>query len=408
MDDQLSPKESKKVQSHLYVCSACRRELEELRAVSKLVAGLPEKPLPAGFLARLERKRRVIRDSKPKSFWILPYPVRVAAFAMSSVIVFLVVQDTFTKKDPAIIEQMIQEEMIRQSSAQLNKAPSALSSLPAFGGRGVTKIRVSRTKEDGSSGSEIARLNRSIAREKSIRAAKKRISSPKTAPPPKPVVALGPAASGPADAYESPGEFAARRLEEQKKALGIEEIIPPPAVEGESDEIFLDRRATTPHRRMADIFGQRSGRALGFAPTKVGYERDAPPAARLPGNTPALLNIMKAARGAGAGGFGAKEKREAARPGALIRSGEQRASVWLAHGISSPEPQVDFAKEMLVVVYEAADGRDAVIVSVKEEKGRLVVRYRYQPAVEKTPGDGTSYYRLIPLSDRPVIFEQDP
>ena len=82
--------------------------------------------------------------------------------------------------------------------------------------------------------------------------------------------------------------------------------------------------------------------------------------------------------------------------------------MWLTRGISSPEPRADFAKEMIVVVYESRDGRDAVILSVKETGGRIVVRYRYQPAVEKIPGVDPSNYRVIPRSDRPVTFEQVP
>ena len=92
----------------------------------------------------------------------------------------------------------------------------------------------------------------------------------------------------------------------------------------------------------------------------------------------------------------------------LIRSGEQRAAVWLDRGISSPEPQADFAKEMIIMVYEDPNGRDAVILSVQKEQGRIVVRYRYRPTVEKTPESAVSYYRVIPRSDRPVTFEQVP
>lgn len=58
IDDKLTDADRRKVDSHLFACQDCRLELDELKAVTKMVGHLRSRPLPAGFMDRLERRRR--------------------------------------------------------------------------------------------------------------------------------------------------------------------------------------------------------------------------------------------------------------------------------------------------------------------------------------------------------------
>lgn len=71
--------------------------------------------------------------------------------------------------------------------------------------------------------------------------------------------------------------------------------------------------------------------------------------------------------------------------------------------LQAPLPDVDFDKQMLLVLHRAGDR----VVSVAPDAGRLVVRYRKTlPAADKDapPFD----IRVVDRSDLPVIFQELP
>ena len=73
-------------------CADCKAELESLREVSKLVAGLPKEPLPTGFLERLQRRREGA-SSAPAGAWLAgwtPVHSRAAAFAAAGVVALFI------------------------------------------------------------------------------------------------------------------------------------------------------------------------------------------------------------------------------------------------------------------------------------------------------------------------------
>jgi anti-sigma factor RsiW len=69
------------LEARLAASADLRRELEELRAVSKAVKELPKQPLPPGFLARLQARRA--RGDAPRDWVFLPPSLRPAVLALS-------------------------------------------------------------------------------------------------------------------------------------------------------------------------------------------------------------------------------------------------------------------------------------------------------------------------------------
>ncbi|MBI4375816.1 MAG: zf-HC2 domain-containing protein [Elusimicrobia bacterium] len=99
LDGRLEAGQAERVSRHLQDCSRCRGELEELRSLSDLLRNLPRKALPAGFVERLEMKRR---EGAASTRFLLPAPLRMAAYAMSAAVVALVVYDRF-QPEPAML-----------------------------------------------------------------------------------------------------------------------------------------------------------------------------------------------------------------------------------------------------------------------------------------------------------------
>lgn len=90
LDGALPEAERGRVEEHLRGCPDCAAHAEDLKSVSKLVSSLPRKPLPVGFLQRLNRKAAGPRES-PSLSWLPAGPVRLAAFAATGILVTLIV-----------------------------------------------------------------------------------------------------------------------------------------------------------------------------------------------------------------------------------------------------------------------------------------------------------------------------
>ncbi|MEK7744013.1 MAG: zf-HC2 domain-containing protein, partial [Elusimicrobiota bacterium] len=89
LDGALSEEERGRVDEHLRACADCAAHLEGLRSVSKLVSSLPKKPLPTGFLQRLNRRAAAPQES-PFTLWLPAGPARMAAFAATGILVSLI------------------------------------------------------------------------------------------------------------------------------------------------------------------------------------------------------------------------------------------------------------------------------------------------------------------------------
>jgi hypothetical protein len=90
IDNELPAAEAAAVAAHLSACPACAAELGALKGASRFVRDLPLKPLPAGFMARLQARRAggAAAPAASLSSWFGPRPL---AFAAAVVVVALVI-----------------------------------------------------------------------------------------------------------------------------------------------------------------------------------------------------------------------------------------------------------------------------------------------------------------------------
>jgi hypothetical protein len=95
-----------------------------------------------------------------------------------------------------------------------------------------------------------------------------------------------------------------------------------------------------------------------------------------------------------------------------VRTADEWSKLWARHAGQRPRPEVDFSREMVIAVFagsRATAGFGIEIVSVQEESGGLVVRFR-----EKRPRRGavtaqviTSPFEIIAVPrSASVRFEQ--
>lgn len=194
LDQALPGPEKRRVESHLAGCAGCREELSLLRSVSSLVSGLPRRPLPAGFLQRLERRRNPRRDIPSPWPFTLPFPARAAAFGLSSLLVMFVLRDKiqvlFPVSPTAMISDSQDEERLRLEHSQ----PLPTEALPGRAGRSGAGKPLARAK-GAPIDSRLAALDK----------------------------------AHPAKAEEAPytNEELQKNLDAEKERMGIKKIVPP-------------------------------------------------------------------------------------------------------------------------------------------------------------------------------------
>lgn len=99
LDGALPAAERLALEARLSASADLRRELEDLRAVSRAVKALPKEPLPPGFIARLQARRA--RGETPRRDWVfLPPAMRPVALALSCGVVALVIWDKVAVEPP--------------------------------------------------------------------------------------------------------------------------------------------------------------------------------------------------------------------------------------------------------------------------------------------------------------------
>src|ERR1700733_491937 len=91
LDGMLADNDRLKAEAHLAACPDCRRELKELKAVSKMVSELPQEPLPAGFMERLQQRREAESGSRWFAGWSMTDWARPMALAFCAIAVIVVV-----------------------------------------------------------------------------------------------------------------------------------------------------------------------------------------------------------------------------------------------------------------------------------------------------------------------------
>jgi hypothetical protein len=343
--------------------------------LSSLMKSLPQQPLPPGFMQRLERRRRAEADgaSAPAGAgYLLPLPARVAAFALSCVVVSLVVYD----KLPSL----------RSGSSFVSGA--AVENLPS------TALSVSDVEQARANGT-----GRRLLRARGepfdagafAKSAKAQFAARAAAP-------AAPAASG---AAQPTNEELQAGLEREKRRMGVKRLVAPPPPE------------------VAAVLKLRAG-------IDAQMLKASPPAPELGGAaTPALLAQTDSLSGGGAAAAkplavekgapvaaAALDAAPAAAEGLLLKSAEERAKAWSERGMHAAPPTVDFGVNMVALVV-APDLKTAVeIIGVDTRADRVVVRYRLFPRMAEVASvarSGSSLvrayqFRVIPRTARPVVF----
>jgi hypothetical protein len=471
--------------AHVASCEACRRELASLKAVSKLVADLPQAELPVGFMARLERRRRT-ETAAPAGFsWsgLTPgqSPWRLAGFAATGVLVSLIFfrevryrlapemlgDAAFSGEDTGIRSDKPSDLALQAEEGDLAAARQAAVSRGAWTGLADDAPQAS------------ARSARSEAESAAPAGEARTLAAPGFA-------GAGLKAGAPARARLSPkgapldagasasNEQLVAHLEKEKARMGIREIVPPSGPAAAAPDGLPDRplskdeamdymRSMTRHlsrlnqdanakKRPTVELGGATPRIIGSADGSQPLEAEAkkadvaakaagagslamvrgtkgarvdepasfepPPMRRPPFMSPA--GAPPASGGAGGappaaprpltprgfwsatlGGLGTDG-------GAVITKAEDWADLWRRVGRSEPLPAVDFAKEMAVAVFAARDEenrRSVEIVSLSEESGSLLIRYRLKAEGVKAPS--APYHVVVaPKSELPFEFVQ--
>lgn len=489
--------EKKGLEDHLSACEACRKELAGFKAVSKLVADLPQAELPVGFMARLERRRREA-EAAPAAF-ALPSasPWRYAGFAATGLLVGLIFFNevryrlapqmlgdaAFSEEDTGIRTSVNVGLADADDAGELAAARQAAVQRGAWQGlsegaapqSAPSPMSVPQESAGAAGAADQAEGRRELAMPKSAAG----FSSVLKTAPSRARLRAGGAPLGVEDSATN--EEIQANLEAEKEKMGIRAIVAPGAptpslTDGipdrplSKDEAMdymrtmtrnltrLNRDADAKKRPTIDlgtgatprILGDKDdSQPLGKAAAKTAAKQtaaeakgslamvrgsvrvdepasfDPPPLRRVPSPplTPPAAAASPAAAGPGAASGGAAAP-SAPRPltprgfwsstlggpgadgGAVITKPEDWADLWRRVGRSEPLPPVDFTKEMAVAVFAARDeeNRRAVeIVSLSEESGSLMIRYRLKDEGVKAPS--APYHVVVaPKSELPFEF----
>ncbi|MDD5628252.1 MAG: anti-sigma factor [Elusimicrobia bacterium] len=379
LDGVLSDAERGRVEAHLKGCAECRAGLEELRQVSALVRGLPQKPLPAGFLRRLESRRRTPERAEGWASWLAPRSVAWAACAFT--VMFVTYKTWNLRTLPAAVSG---------AASGLNApppAPAASRPLELLSTADLVAKAKEQKREEG-----IAALSGAGGADEGAGVSAAGLAAP-AAPRGFGGRAIGEAPAG-KPAYSN--EALQKHLEAERVRLGIQRIVTPNSVV----------RAL---RGVARDLSPAAGQSL---------DKESLPAP-VAGRTTTLLSRPQGpgrSKAEGAlvppddfsGGAAPVKMRKADVPlpaavpvetGRVVYSAEESLRLWREQGLPGSAPSVDFSKDMLVVLL----GR-ARIESVAPAADRIVVGFR---PLDSAPQPGQRW-RVVPRSGLPVVFQPLP
>ncbi len=88
LDGELDPQERRQVELHISDCADCRREMERLRKMVRLVGGMERPEVPAQLWEATQRKLATSSD-QPIRIWVFRKPVWAIAPAAAAVLMML-------------------------------------------------------------------------------------------------------------------------------------------------------------------------------------------------------------------------------------------------------------------------------------------------------------------------------
>jgi len=484
------------LETHLGACESCRKEVAGFKAVSKLVADLPQSELPIGFMARLERRRRE-GEAAPAAFTMPGLsPWRLAGFAATGLLVCLVF---FREVRYRLAPQMLGDGAFSEADTGIRSSVSVGPADEVDDGAvaAARQAAAERGAWQGLSEEAAPAQNSAMAPQaaaegiasgderRELMAVAKAVSG-RSALVPASRAKLK-AGGGPlGDQAGATNEQLQAHLEKERSRMGIQQVVAPgspapSATDGipdrplSKDEAMdymrtmtrnlsrLNRDADAKKRPTIDLGSGATPRILGDKEASQpldgsGMKADAkknaaeakgslgmirgsvrvdepasfePPPMRAPafmaGRSQAAASGSGGAAGAPAAGAPVTSA-PAAPPkplvprgfwsatlgglgsdgGAVITKAEDWADLWRRVGRTEPLPAVDFSKEMAVAVFgkrDAENRRSVEIVSLSEESGSLMIRYRLKDEGVKAPS--APYHVVVaPKSELPFEFVQ--
>ncbi len=88
LDGELGPQERRQVELHISDCADCRREMERLRKMVRLVGGMERPEVPAQLWEATQRKLATSSD-QPIRIWVFRKPMWAVAPAAAAVLMML-------------------------------------------------------------------------------------------------------------------------------------------------------------------------------------------------------------------------------------------------------------------------------------------------------------------------------
>jgi hypothetical protein len=419
LDRQLAGPDAALAETHMAQCRGCRNEFDELKGLSSMVSGLGHRALPVGFMQRLERRRRNGGQNAPAKSWLfLPPQARMAAFALSSLVVMFVVYD----KAKEVLGPP--EGLISGAADSLSETSSAVSAAKPTGFEGAA----SRGSGENAGGFGLSSLKKAVPAasfgakqayepalaKASVTSTGQKLYKARGEPVAQDSLTLAGAAGGggagasfgsmaggavpaaaPAPEHAYTNEEIAADIETQKKSMGIRTIAPPPSEEQRRQMGVL-----------AAMQGPRDPNAL--------YLQARPSSPAISGDTPSLLSVSAVRGGSntqarGQATLSSTDRLDEA-PGVLIHSDAERQDLWHKYQITQNPPNVDYSTQMLAVVF-ATSNAAVQITNVLPGPDQVVVQYHELPAASATTDSAAprSYqFTVIPQTDKPVVFQKLP
>jgi hypothetical protein len=409
LDGALPEAERRALEARLAASADLRRELEDLRSVSKAVKDLPKQPLPPGFIARLQSRRA--RGEKPRQNWVfLPPAMRPVALALSCGIVALVIWDKVAVEPP---EAPIHPQYAAKLETAANAPTSQFDvSRRALGGGGASAL-------DGSSAerslSVAGAVSEPVRRGDVLPSLQE--SDDKAAAP---ALAAKSGLSSGAGRFGSRARAAGRPFEANGGAAGVT---------APSEPALTDRTriAMTEEERSArneEMFGyiEKEKKKMGIAQVLprtnsiaamrgaagLGGEQAAPAAPAIAAPAP---NLLKKTQAEGLAAADAVLGRPTAGPGRLspdaglvFSDARSLGSSWVLLGFPGTPPATDFAAGRLVLIKPSA----TKIVSVTTDAGAVTLVYR-SLLPDETSDPAKDRVAPIPLEPKTVlIFDISP
>jgi RNA polymerase sigma factor (sigma-70 family) len=353
--------------------AAMRHDIEGLSAY--LDETLPQEPLPAGFLQRLQARRE---SGQRAGGWTALWSPRGLAWSVCVVTIMFVVSQSLRRDAPPIPPP---------AAADRPQAPAV--PLPGAPGQPVTVDDLVALAKAQKRASGLAAME-AAAGDSGMPAA--------GLPAPAPPKGFG---GRPLDEAHAAGagftnDDQQRKLEAERVRLGIRRILTPhPVLRGlraAADAVIPGARRELEREEVpARVGGTRA--SLLSAPQSGG--RSPADGALVPpedfsGSAPAR---RRTALGVPLPAAAPQEAGQAA------YSHEELSLLWREQGLTEAAPAVDFSSRILVMVFGHARIESAAV-----EGGRVVVRFR---ALSSAPRPGERW-RAIPRSDLPVLFVPAP